>query len=324
MVLPLAPGSNQTATWHRFTFREDFSAKTWDFYVDGQMVAFDLGFSNSAVAALTNFSISGHAAYPTAFDTFSAVFANPLFANESNDGISDAWKATYGLGPTQNLRYVSPSGNGITLIQDYVSGANPLDYYNGRAVAVISPTDTSPVTYTYDPSGRLASAAFGSLSTQTFAQDAASNLTTISMTNEPIVKWRLANGLPGDGSGNGADTAAPAGDNLPNLAKYGFGLMPLVAAQGSYPTIGLLQSGGSSYLTLAYQCPSPAPADLIYTVQVSPDNQTWSSGAAATTTVSATVSGGVSSIVVQDNTAVSTPQYGRYIRLLITRTLVQQ
>ena len=95
-------------------------------------------------------------------------------------------------------------------------------------------------------------------------------------------------------------------------------------ASGSYPTIGLLPSGGSSYLTLEYHSPSPAPADLTYTVEVSPDNVTWSSGSGATTTVSSTTSGGVSDTVVQDNTAISSPVYGRYIRLKITRTLLQQ
>lgn len=320
VILPLAAGTNQAAAWHRFTFREDFGAGTWDLYIDGQMAAYDLKFPTPP-SSFASFSIDGDASSPTLFDTFSVVPTNPLFANESNDGISDAWKEQYGLDPTQDDRYLTPSGNGVTIIQEYTTGADPLDYFQGRAFALLSPPANPQISYSYDASGRLIEAAFGNNSVQAFTFDNASNLTLVAATAQPIVAWRVANALAADGSASGADTASPAGDNLPNLAKYAFGLPVLPAVTGSYPTIGLISSGGSSYLTLTYSRPDPAPADLTYSVQVSPDGQNWSGGNAVTT-LSTVVNGSQATVSVQDNTPISSPDYGRYIRLLITRTVV--
>jgi hypothetical protein len=120
----------------------------------------------------------------------------------------------------------------------------------------------------------------------------------------------------------GADTAFPAGDNLPNLAKYALGLPAQIAVVGSYPIISLLSQGGLSYLALQYQRPDPAPADLSYNVEVSSDGSNWSSGTGATITVSSASSGGQATVLVQDATPISSPQYGRIIRLHVTRSLV--
>jgi hypothetical protein len=319
VTLPVVSGGNQTSAWHRFTFREDFSAKTWDLYVDGQMIAYDLPFLDPTVSGFGTFAISGHASVPTSLDYFFAGTDNPLFADVSNDGISDLWKAQFGLNPAQNDRYVAPSGNGATVIQEYVTGANPLDYFSGRAISESSPPASNQISYGYDASGRLTSVAFGNLSTQSFVLDPATNLTAVSATAQPIVAWRIANSLPPDGSAPGGDLATPAGDNLPNLAKYGLGLPALTAAVGNYPAISLTPAGGSSYLTLEYHRPNPAPADLTYAVQVSSDAQNWSG---AVTPLSTTVTGSTADVIVSDTVPISSPQYGRYIRLTISRTLL--
>jgi len=321
-ALALSVGSNQTAFWHRFTFREDYSAQTWDLYVDGQMIAYNLGFQNPASPYFSSFGISGHATAPTGLDQFSADLVNPLFANISDDGISDSWKIQYGLDPSQNLRNASPNGNGIPLIQYYISGTNPLDYFNGRAVVVSSPPNANGVAYTYDASGRLTSASFGNLSSQSFTLDNAANPTSVTTTSQPVVAWRMSNGIPANGAGTGADSASPAGDNLPNLAKYALGLPALVPAPGSYPSVVLVQVNGSSYLAVDYERPDPAPGDLTYTVQVSADGLSWLSGGGNTTTVSTVVTNGIADVVVRDNTPISTPQFGRYIRLQIVRSII--
>jgi hypothetical protein len=146
--LPLGAG-NQTSSWHRFTFREDFGAQTWDFYIDGQMIYYGALFAGMPSSQVLPFSIAGHSTANVGLDKFEVVSSNPLFTNQSNDGIADSWKQANGLDPSQNDRTLSPSGNGIPVILDYVTGATPADYYNGRAVAVSSPVETTSISYSY-------------------------------------------------------------------------------------------------------------------------------------------------------------------------------
>jgi YD repeat-containing protein len=319
----LTSGTNQASGWHRFTIREDFTNQIWDLYVDGAMVAYNLNFSN-AVSSVNSLVILGSASLAVGLDTVYVGATNPLFTNQSNDGIADSWKQQFGLDPTQDERNLSPNGNGALVIQDFVQDANPLDYFSGRATQISSPTPSNQVSYSYDASGRLVSAQVGGQSAETYTFDNAANLTNATTVAQPIVAWRSTNDLPPDGSGIGDDSASPAGDSVPNLVKYALGLPALQAVVGPVPIIALEPLNGSSYLTLQYSRPDPAPADLTYTVQVSSDAQNWSSGSGVTTQLSSTSSNGVATVVYADLTPVGQPQYGRYIRLLITRTPVQQ
>ena len=312
------------AGWHRFTVREDFSRRLWDLYVDGQMVARDIGFASAPADSSVTFSMRGHATAPASFAALYVSSINPLFTNAANDGIDDAWKAQYGLDPSVNLRSLSLNGNGTALVDYYIAGVTPVDFFNGRALAQSFPAPSNQITYTYDSSGRMATAAFAGLATQSFVFDNAANLTSVTGTAQPIVAWRVANGLPPDGSGSGADGASPAGDNLPNLVKYGLGLPAMVPAQGAFPTVTLLTVGSQRYLGLQYQRPEPAPADLSYSVEVSANGQDWLSAPGATVIVSSVSSGGQAFLQVRDATPVSTPQFGRLIRLRISRALVTQ
>ena len=131
-TISLGPGQ-QAQNWVRLTVRLDFTNKTWDLYANGAMVAFDLGFRDNTSTYLALFAMQGHAGGPTLFDDFMAGPANPVFADVNGNGIDDSWETAHGLSLSANNRYLSPSGNGVTVIQAYVGGSDPNDYFGGLA-----------------------------------------------------------------------------------------------------------------------------------------------------------------------------------------------
>ncbi|MEK7951317.1 beta strand repeat-containing protein [Luteolibacter soli] len=90
--------------------------------------------------------------------------------------------------------------------------------------------------------------------------------------------WRLSHFGTLENSGNTADTASYANDGISNLMKYALGLDPLVAANP--PALTAAVSGSSDpllndRLAIRFTLPNPAPGDVTYTVQASPDLITW-------------------------------------------------
>ena len=114
------------------------------------------------------------------------------------------------------------------------------------------------------------------------------------------------------------DTAAPAGDGIPNLMKCALNLNPKADGTAGLPVPGTIAAGGSNYLTLSYTHVIPA-TDIIYTVQVSGDLQSWNSGAGYPSVVSKTPNPGglTQTIVVQDLIPVSGTNR-RFMRLQVT------
>jgi alpha-tubulin suppressor-like RCC1 family protein len=122
---------HQTEGWVRFTARLDFTQHRWDLYAGGSMVAADLGFILNSSQAFTLLTLRGHAARNSSFDDLFAGAENPLFPDANNNGIDDAWETVHGLPLSANNRDLSPTGNGITVVQAYVGGTDPNDFYNG-------------------------------------------------------------------------------------------------------------------------------------------------------------------------------------------------
>ncbi len=82
-------------------------------------------------------------------------------------------------------------------------------------------------------------------------------------------------------------THDPDGDGMTNQQEYAFGLDPNSGASVSPIRVPLVQAGG----TFSYSRPDPITTGLGYTVEKSPDLSIWSVDAAATQTVTQTVSG---------------------------------
>lgn len=111
-------------------------------------------------------------------------------------------------------------------------------------------------------------------------------------------------------SGNLAD---PDGDGCANLLEYALGMKPKTADRPSQ----LQQQIVNGYLTLTYTR-SKTPADLTYTVEVSSDLKTWTSGTSYTTAPVVTLDTGFTQTVqVADCTPFSTA-VPRFIRLRVT------
>lgn len=125
--------NGRTIDWLRLTTREDYLTKKWDLYLNNQMVAADVPFADANATALTDFSVNGHAAVASAFDDFYAGPENPLFADVNRNGLDDVWETSHRLSLATANRQLSPTGNGVTVLQAYLTGTDPNDFYNGVA-----------------------------------------------------------------------------------------------------------------------------------------------------------------------------------------------
>ena len=111
--------------WARLTVRADYTAKKWDLYLGGTMMAAEVGFVDNTVTEFSAFTLFGHASVPSGLDDFLAGFENPLFADADHDGMDDAWETAHGLNPALNDRNGDKDGDGLTNIQEYVLGTDP-------------------------------------------------------------------------------------------------------------------------------------------------------------------------------------------------------
>jgi hypothetical protein len=115
------------------------------------------------------------------------------------------------------------------------------------------------------------------------------------------------------------DTACPFCDGISNLMKYVLNLDPKANGLGGLPVAAPMLIDGDNYLTLTYT-QLIAATDVTYTVEVSGDMQTWSSGNNQTATVSVTnrPDGVTRSVIVQDLMPMDSILQ-RFIRLKVTK-----
>ena len=111
--------------WHRLTVRADYGTKKWDLYLDGALVAADVGFVDNARTVFSVFNLIGHPAATTLLDYFTAAFDNPLFADGDKDGMPDAWETAHGLDASSDDREGDNDGDGLANIREFLHGADP-------------------------------------------------------------------------------------------------------------------------------------------------------------------------------------------------------
>lgn len=107
-----------------------------------------------------------------------------------------------------------------------------------------------------------------------------------------------------------APGASPAGDGIPNLMKYATGLDP-VKPCGSVTTLTVRDKDGMNYLVLGWPV-NPDAVDVIFSVESSPDLETWTQEA---TVVPTGAHAEYEDTAAMDETA---PQR-RFLRLNVTR-----
>jgi hypothetical protein len=123
--------NHRSLEWIRLTVRLDYTHQTWDLYANGEMIAADLGLQDATSTQLSTFAVTGDVNAATELDALSVGTTNPLFADVNNDGIDDAWEQQYNLSLSANDRDLM-AANGQTVLQDYINGIDPTDYYGGQ------------------------------------------------------------------------------------------------------------------------------------------------------------------------------------------------
>ena len=112
--------------WHRVTLRFNTTLNLWDAYVDGSLVAINLGFVETLSVGSEAINIYGNSIGVTYLDTFSLTTSNPLFTDLDFDGIDDAFEMTHGLNNSEDDRNLDPDLDGLTNIEEYVYGIDPI------------------------------------------------------------------------------------------------------------------------------------------------------------------------------------------------------
>lgn len=118
--------SDEAAAWMRVTLRQDYAAgvQTYDLYLDGRLIAVNLGFDGT-VSAPGAFTFTGDHARGVYLDDLSLSEANPLFEDADRDGISSLVELALGLNPDFNDRELDLDGDGINNIAEIVNNTPP-------------------------------------------------------------------------------------------------------------------------------------------------------------------------------------------------------
>ena len=138
-----------------------------------------------------------------------------------------------------------------------------------------------------------------------------------------ISGWRYTYFGSEANTGNGANSATPAGDGISNLIKYATGLPPWTPATQAPGTPQIQQVGGTAYLTLTFQR-SLAASDMAYSVEATSDlaGADWTTidpllPANQVSVADNTPSAGIQTITVKDIQPLSASAK-RFMRLRVT------
>ncbi len=115
--------------WMRLTFRQEFfradsegSQYRWDLWVDGRLVAVNLGYYDHANIDPGRVTLLGHRRIPLYMDSLVVSSENPLFEDENRNGLSDRYESIYKI----RGRDSDQDGDNLTVIEEFVHGTNPV------------------------------------------------------------------------------------------------------------------------------------------------------------------------------------------------------
>ncbi|WP_353565520.1 SpvB/TcaC N-terminal domain-containing protein, partial [Haloferula sargassicola] len=113
------PTTRLSTSYLRITLRQDTGRKVWDLFVDGKLVAVNLGFDGRG-PVLQALDFFGSDASKVLIDNLSADPSNMLFADADKDGLPDAWEVAHGSDPNLYDRDALNPASGKSWLDEYL------------------------------------------------------------------------------------------------------------------------------------------------------------------------------------------------------------
>ena len=324
--------AESTITWNNASFNTSStwpanSAYTGYFYLSGSTTSpgtvITDQFNNYVLNALNNNLIVGSNGLVTFYLYTYNTYSLTLATRENPTYQPPKLHLTYQQQTPRRATYLTGSvpGSGTVTLQWVDNASNEAGYYvqastdGGNSFSTIATTGSNATSLT---TSAIPSVAGPQIFRVVAFNSYGSATPSLPLTLSPFTaSWLSANGLPQDGSGNGAMTACPANDGITNLAKYALGISAYATGyQGHYST-GTVSINSSSYLSLTYTLPYPTPVGVSYIPESAPDlsGTTWSN--AATTVVTSSNTGSWQTITVRDTIPIGSA-LRRFLRLRFT------
>lgn len=114
--------TNGLSGWRRVSLRMDISSSLWDVYIEGTLIAANLGFAEAMVGASESILFYGNTVGATYFDSFQISSVNPVFSDADSDGIEDSYELTNGMSILVNDRDSDLDLDGLDNIEEYILG----------------------------------------------------------------------------------------------------------------------------------------------------------------------------------------------------------
>ncbi|MEI6514435.1 MAG: RHS repeat-associated core domain-containing protein, partial [bacterium] len=115
-----------TSQWIRLTVRQDYGARRWAIWLDGTRVAEGLPFANP-VSEFSEFRVGGPAFSSAYLDNLVVSTNEPSGLDNDGDGLPNSWELAFGLNPDLADSLADPDLDGLTHLEEYHAGLDPLD-----------------------------------------------------------------------------------------------------------------------------------------------------------------------------------------------------